>query len=78
MPGEIQFRGINAFRAYYKNPAETAATIIDDGWVRTGDLGTLDRRGQLLFLGRIKDVLNGEEPVACWPSKRGASRVIRG
>jgi fatty-acyl-CoA synthase len=57
VPGEIQFRGINAFRAYYKNPAETAATIIDDGWVRTGDLGTLDRRGQLLFLGRIKDVL---------------------
>jgi fatty-acyl-CoA synthase len=57
LPGEIQFRGINAFRAYYKNPAETAATIIDDGWVRTGDLGTLDDRGQLLFLGRIKDVL---------------------
>jgi fatty-acyl-CoA synthase len=57
LPGEIQFRGINAFRAYYKNPAETAATIIDDGWVRTGDLGTLDSRGQLLFLGRIKDVL---------------------
>jgi long-subunit acyl-CoA synthetase (AMP-forming) len=53
VPGEIQFRGINAFRAYYKNPAETAATIIDDGWVRTGDLGTLDRRGQLLFLGLL-------------------------
>ena len=45
MPGEIQFRGINAFRGYYKNPAETAAAIIDDGWVRNGDLGTLDRRG---------------------------------
>jgi acyl-CoA synthetase (AMP-forming)/AMP-acid ligase II len=53
MPGEIQFRGINAFRAYYKNPAETAATIIDDGWVRTGDLGTLDSRGQLLFLAAL-------------------------
>jgi acyl-CoA synthetase (AMP-forming)/AMP-acid ligase II len=57
VPGEIQFRGINAFRGYYKNPAETRATIIDGGWVRTGDLGTLDSRGQLLFLGRIKDVL---------------------
>jgi acyl-CoA synthetase (AMP-forming)/AMP-acid ligase II len=66
LPGEIQFRGINAFRAYYKNPAETAATIIDDGWVRTGDLGTLDSRGQLLFLGRIKDVLKvGGENVGC-------------
>ncbi len=41
MPGEIQFRGINAFRAYYKNPAETAAAIIDDGWVRTGGLDDL-------------------------------------
>jgi acyl-CoA synthetase (AMP-forming)/AMP-acid ligase II len=57
VPGEIQFRGINAFRRYYKNPDETRATIIDGGWVRTGDLGTLDSRGQLLFLGRIKDVL---------------------
>lgn len=56
-PGEIQFRGINAFRGYYKDPAETAATIIDGGWVRTGDLGSLDARGQLLYIGRIKDVL---------------------
>ena len=56
-PGEIQFRGINAFRAYYKDPAETAATILPGGWVRTGDLGSLNDRGSLLFLGRIKDVL---------------------
>ena len=56
-PGEIQFRGINAFLRYYKDPAETAATIIDGGWVRTGDLGSLDARGQLLYIGRIKDVL---------------------
>ena len=56
-PGEIQFRGINAFRGYYKDPAQTRATILDGGWVRTGDLGSVDRRGQLLFLGRIKDVL---------------------
>ncbi|MBN9096851.1 MAG: acyl--CoA ligase [Pseudonocardia sp.] len=57
IPGEIQFRGINAFRRYYKDPAETAATIIDGGWVRTGDLGSLDARGQLLYVGRIKDIL---------------------
>jgi fatty-acyl-CoA synthase len=65
VPGEIQFRGINAFRRYYRNADETRATIIDGGWVRTGDLGTLDSRGQLLFLGRIKDVLKvGGENVA--------------
>lgn len=57
VPGEIQFRGINAFHGYYKNAAETAATIIDGGWVRTGDQGSLDDRGQLIFLGRLKDVL---------------------
>lgn len=56
-PGEIQFRGINAFRAYYKDPATTEATILDGGWVRTGDLGSMNDRGSLLFLGRIKDML---------------------
>lgn len=56
-PGEIQFRGINAFKAYYKDEDETAATILPGGWVRTGDLGSLNSRGSLLFLGRIKDVL---------------------
>ena len=56
-PGEIRFRGVNAFREYYKDPEQTALTVLDGGWVRTGDLGTLDERGQLLFVGRIKDVL---------------------
>lgn len=55
--GEIQFRGPNAFHSYYKDPDATAATILDGGWVRTGDCGRVDAHGYLYFLGRIKDML---------------------
>lgn len=55
--GEIQFRGPNAFHSYYRDPAATAATILDGGWVRTGDCGQVDADGFLYFLGRIKDML---------------------
>ena len=56
-PGEIQFRGTNAFRAYYKDDESTSATILAGGWIRTGDLGSLNERGSLRYLGRIKDML---------------------
>jgi acyl-CoA synthetase (AMP-forming)/AMP-acid ligase II len=56
-PGEIQFRGTNAFRSYYKDDASTSATILAGGWIRTGDLGSLNERGSLRYLGRIKDML---------------------
>ena len=55
--GEIQFRGANAFRAYYKDDQSTASTVLPGGWVRTGDLGSLNERGSLRYLGRIKDML---------------------
>jgi acyl-CoA synthetase (AMP-forming)/AMP-acid ligase II len=65
MPGEIQFRGVNAFRAYYKDAATTASTIDPSGWVSTGDLGELAANGALFFIGRIKDILKvGGENVA--------------
>lgn len=63
--GEILFRGVGAFRGYYKDPAATAAAILPEGWVRTGDLGMFDETGCLYFLGRIKDMLKvGGENVA--------------
>jgi fatty-acyl-CoA synthase len=63
--GEIQFRGGGAFKAYYKDPEATAATILPGGWVKTGDRGQLDPDGALTFLGRIKDMLKvGGENVA--------------
>ena len=55
--GEIQFRGGGAFTGYYRDPEATSATILPDGWVRTGDRGEIGPDGNLLFLGRIKDML---------------------
>jgi len=63
--GEIQFRGGGAFHAYFKDVAATHATILPEGWVRTGDLGKLDSDGWLYYLGRLKDLLRiGGENVA--------------
>jgi fatty-acyl-CoA synthase len=55
--GEILYRGYNTFNGYYKDPEKTAATIDSDGWIHTGDLGSLDRQGRLLFHGRLKEML---------------------
>ncbi|MBL8267024.1 class I adenylate-forming enzyme family protein [Steroidobacter sp.] len=63
--GEIQFRGPNSFHSYYKDAAATDSTIVDGGWVRTGDCGSVDAEGYVYFLGRIKDMLKvGGENVA--------------
>jgi len=61
--GEILARGPNVMLGYSDNPEATAEVIDGDGWLRTGDLGKLDRRGRLAIVGRAKDVVvasNGE------------------
>ncbi len=55
--GEVLARGPNVMLGYVNNPDETARTIDDDGWLHTGDLGSIDRRGQLTIVGRRKDVI---------------------
>jgi fatty-acyl-CoA synthase len=63
--GEIEVRGWNVMRGYYKNPAETAKTFTPDGWLRTGDIGVLTADGRLRMVGRSKDVFRvGGENVA--------------
>jgi fatty-acyl-CoA synthase len=63
--GEIQVRGWNVMRGYYKNPEATASTLSSDGWLRTGDLGVLTEDGRLRMVGRTKDVFRvGGENVA--------------
>ncbi|MGV9769863.1 AMP-dependent synthetase/ligase [Microbacterium sp. NPDC003461] len=54
--GEVQVRGINVFKEYWKNPEATAATF-DDGWFRTGDIGSLDEHGYLTITGRKKEII---------------------
>lgn len=55
--GEILFRGIQTSRGYLNKPEETAATFLPDGWVRTGDLATMDNEGLLHFVDRKKDLI---------------------
>lgn len=54
--GEIQVRGINVFKEYWNNPTATAAAF-DDGWFKTGDLGTFDEDGFLTITGRKKEII---------------------
>ena len=55
--GEIQARGENMTIGYYKNPEANAAAFTDDGWFRTGDLGTVDADGNIFIRGRIKSMI---------------------
>jgi acyl-CoA synthetase (AMP-forming)/AMP-acid ligase II len=62
--GEITVRGFSLLTGYYKDPVKTAEAL-RDGWLHTGDLGSLDADGSLMFHGRLKDMLKvGGENVA--------------
>ena len=54
--GEIQMRGGCLMMGYYKQPEATKATFSDDGWLKTGDKGTIDAEGNLKITGRVKDL----------------------
>ncbi len=54
--GEIEVTGINVFKEYWNNPEATAAAF-DDGWFRTGDIGSFDSEGFLTITGRKKEII---------------------
>jgi fatty-acyl-CoA synthase len=55
--GEICCRGYNVMLGYFELPEATAETIDGDGWLHTGDLGTMDDRGYCRIEGRLKDMI---------------------
>ena len=54
--GEIQVRGIDVFKEYWRNPEATAAAF-DGDWFKTGDIGTFDDEGFLTITGRKKEII---------------------
>lgn len=55
--GEICCRGHGVMQGYWQDPAKTAQTIDDDGWLHSGDIGIMDEEGYVQIVGRIKDLI---------------------
>lgn len=56
--GELQMRGFSVMSGYIKNPEANASTFTVDGWLRTGDLASRDKTGNITIVGRQKDLIN--------------------
>lgn len=67
--GEIWVRGMNVMLGYYKNPEATKAVMMPDGWMRTGDLGTIDADGFLYIRGRSKSMILGPSGQNIYPEE---------
>ena len=67
--GELQVRGVNVMAGYYKNEQATQETFTEDGWMRTGDLGIIDKDGNLFLRGRSKNMLLGPSGQNIYPEE---------
>ena len=67
--GEIEVRGDNVMLGYYKNEEATRATFTEDGWLKTGDLGYVDKDGDIFIKGRSKTMLLGPSGQNIYPEE---------
>jgi len=67
--GEILVKGENVMLGYYKNPEATNAAFTEDGWLRTGDLGRLDRKKNIYIKGRCKTMFLGASGQNIYPEE---------
>jgi long-chain acyl-CoA synthetase len=67
--GEIQARGPNIMLGYYRDEEGTKNAFTEDGWLKTGDLGSLDKKGHLFIRGRIKAVIIGPSGENIYPEE---------
>jgi len=67
--GEIQARGPNVMKGYYKDLEKTAEVFTEDGWFKTGDLGYLDKNNVLFIKGRLKNMILGPNGENIYPEE---------
>ncbi|MDR2534510.1 MAG: AMP-binding protein [Treponema sp.] len=67
--GEIQVRGPNVMLGYYRDEALTKKAFTPDGWLKTGDLGRLDKKNNLYIRGRLKTMILGPAGENIYPEE---------
>lgn len=67
--GEILLRGSGVMLGYYKNQQATEEAFLDDGWMRTGDVGVIDHKGNVFLRGRVKNMLLGSNGQNIYPEE---------
>jgi long-chain acyl-CoA synthetase len=67
--GEIILKGENVMTGYYKNEKATREMFDDDGWMRTGDLGIIDKQGNIFIKGRNKSMILGPSGQNIYPEE---------
>ena len=67
--GEIQVSGENVIKGYYKNDEATQNVFTEDGWLRTGDLGTIDHDNRIFIRGRSKTMILGASGQNIYPEE---------